>query len=223
MNRIPRPAVPQGLPLAALVLLALAAPAAAALPSPEPALAGSHGVAALHRPQDTATKKKTAKKTKPPKAPAKRAAAIDEGTEPTKPKRKVSAVERIQFRDAILAGLRGRHTAEPALAEKLADDLSEYYATGQISADEVNRIRDAMRGFLDTERPSHGDIDGLAGQVNAVTEGSNLDVADMEAIAADIHAVAESVRVETPKAAAKKADASQGGHRRRGFFHRLFR
>lgn len=161
-------------------------------------------------------------KTKPA-ARSKRSAALDESTCPTKPSAKIGAAEKAAFRDAFVRGIRGRHAPDPALVEALASDLSDFYATRQITAEEVNAIRDALAAHLDLPNPSPADLDGLSGRVNAVTEGSNLDIADMEGVAAAARAVAESVRIDTAvKPAGKKTEPDGKRGRRRGFFRRLF-
>lgn len=161
-----------------------------------------------------------AKKKPPARARVKTPAKIDESTSPTRPRAKIDAAEKAAFRDAFIEGFAGNGRVDASLVAALASDLSDYYAIRQITADEVGRIRDALVSHLELPRASPGDLDGLVGRVNAVTEGSNLDMAEMENVSAAVRAVAESVRAEPEPA--KKDEAKRDGKRRRGFFRKLF-
>ncbi len=176
--------------------------------------------AAGTRPSAREMKKEAKGKVKPPSRPRvknKAVARIDESTAPTKPRARISAEEKAAFRDAFVAGVRGRHKPEPSLVEALASDLADFYATRQITADEVNGIRDALVAYLSLPAPGPADLDGLSGRVNAITERSSLDIGDMENVAAAARAVAESVRIEP---AAKREPEKR--ERKRNFFRRLF-
>lgn len=173
---------------------------------------------ALPGPVEGATKKK--KKTPPAKARVKVPMKFDESTAPRTPRAKIGAAEKAAFRDAFVAGFSGRTDIDPALVAALAADLSDYYAIRQIDADEVARIRTALVAHLDLPESGPADLDALLGTVNAVTEGSNLDLEEMENVSAAVRAVAESQRVE--KVTRKPADGGGERRKRRGFFRRLF-
>ncbi len=126
----------------------------------------------------------------------------------------VTPAQKEALKSDLMAMVDGAVKPDPALVQKLADDLADALSDGEISSREMAKLVGDLEAVMNGANVSMSEVDKAISDVKAILLSSGVSQADVQQIVRDLEAIAEEAQ-KNVKGASEAAESKPQGERKK--------